>query len=204
MAGPFKRGILLLAVGVFLSACGTAALSTAMPPPPTKTVAVTIAVTATAELPTTALSATATDPAPTAPPVEDDMKTHQDNPNVVEATGMKIEIGDNVLTATLVENSSVTALKEALAQGPITVEMRDYGSMEKVGPLGMDLPRNDEQITTEAGDIILYQGNAFVIYYAPNSWNFTRLGKVNDVTAGELREILGDGNVTVTLSLPQN
>ncbi|MCB9140536.1 MAG: hypothetical protein H6642_19565 [Caldilineaceae bacterium] len=132
------------------------------------------------------------------------MKTHQDNPNVVEATGMKIEIGDNVLTATLVENSSVTALKEALAQGPITVEMRDYGSMEKVGPLGMDLPRNDEQITTEAGDIILYQGNAFVIYYAPNSWNFTRLGKVNDVTAGELREILGDGNVTVTLSLPQN
>ena len=116
---------------------------------------------------------------------------------------MNITIGDHVLTATLVENSSVDALKEALSKGPITVNMRDYGSMEKVGPLGMDLPRNDEQITTEARDIILYQGNALVIYYAPNSWNFTRLGKIDHVTAEELREILGDGNVTITLSLPQ-
>lgn len=116
---------------------------------------------------------------------------------------MNIGIGDNVLIATLVDNSSADALKEALSEGPITVDMRDYGSMEKVGSLGMDLPRNDEQITTEAGDIILYQGSAFVIYYAPNSWNFTRLGKINDVAPEELRDILGDGNVTITLSLPQ-
>ena len=116
---------------------------------------------------------------------------------------MNIQIGDHVLAATLVENSSADALKEALSEGPITVNMRDYGNMEKVGSLGMDLPRNDEQITTEAGDIILYQGNALVIYYAPNSWNLTRLGKINHVTAEELREILGDGNVTITLSLPK-
>ena len=116
---------------------------------------------------------------------------------------MNIKIGDNVLTATLVENSSVDALKEALSEGPITVNMRDYGSMEKVGSLGMDLPQNNEQITTEAGDIILFQGSQFVIYYAPNSWNFTRLGKVNNVSAEELKEILGHGNVTITLSLPK-
>jgi hypothetical protein len=124
-------------------------------------------------------------------------------PNVMEANSMNIVIGDTVLTATLAENSSVDALKEALSAGPITLNMRDYGNMEKVGPLGMDLPRNDQQITTEAGDIILYQGNALVIYYAPNSWNFTRLGRINNVTAEDLREILGDGNVTITLSLPQ-
>jgi hypothetical protein len=121
----------------------------------------------------------------------------------METNRMNIKIGDKVLTATLVENSSVDALKAALSAGPITINMRDYGSMEKVGPLGMDLPRNDEQITTEAGDIILYQGSALVIYYAPNSWNFTRLGKVNNVTAEELKDILGEGNVTVTLTLPQ-
>ena len=115
---------------------------------------------------------------------------------------MIVQIGEHILTATLVENSSVDALKEALSEGPITVNMRDYGSMEKVGSLGMDLPRNDEQITTEVGDIILYQGSQLVIYYAPNSWSFTRLGKVDDVTAEELRGILGDGNVTITLSLP--
>lgn len=121
----------------------------------------------------------------------------------METTGMNIQIGDHVLTATLVENSSVEALKAALSEGPITIHMRDYGNMEKVGPLGIVLPRNDQQITTEAGDLILYQGSAFVIYYAPNSWNFTRLGKINNVTAEELRDILGDGNVTVTLSLSQ-
>jgi hypothetical protein len=138
------------------------------------------------------------------PPTEEvETDTNQDTSNVLEANSMNIQIGDNVLTATLVDNSSVDALKEALSEGPITVNMRDYGSMEKVGPLGTDLPRNDTQITTEAGDIILFQGSALVIYYAPNSWNFTRLGKIDNVTPEELREILGDGDVTVTLSLPQ-
>jgi len=122
---------------------------------------------------------------------------------VMEINLMNIQIGDRVLTATLVQNSSVDAMKQALSKGPITINMRDYGSMEKVGSLGMDLPQNNEQITTEAGDIILFQGNMFVIYYAPNSWNFTRLGKINNISAEELKEILGDGNVTITLSLPQ-
>jgi hypothetical protein len=115
---------------------------------------------------------------------------------------VNITIGDTLLTATLVDNSSVDALKEALMTGPIVINMSDYGNMEKVGSLGMTLPRNDQQITTQAGDIILYQGGALVIYYAPNSWNFTRLGRIDNVTAEELRAILGDGNITITLSLP--
>ena len=41
-----------------------------------------------------------------------------------------------------------------------------------------------------------------MIYYDTNSWNFTRLGKIQDITADELKELLGDGDVTVTLSLP--
>ena len=62
-----------------------------------------------------------------------------------------------------------------LSAGPLEIDMQDYVDMEKVGSLGQDLPVNDEQITTEAGDLILYQGNSFVIYYAPKTWNFTRL-----------------------------
>ncbi len=123
--------------------------------------------------------------------------------NEVNASTMNIKIGDKMLTATLVENSSVEALIEALSEGPITINMRDYGKMEKVGRLGRDLPRNDEQITAEPGDIILYQGSALVIYYAPNSWNFTRLGKIDDITQEELKAILGEGDVTVILSLPR-
>lgn len=114
---------------------------------------------------------------------------------------MKITIGDTVLTAELADNSSVSALKELLADGPLTINMSDYANMEKVGPIGSSLPRNDEQITTGAGDIILYQGNSLVIYYDKNSWNFTRIGKINGVSQDELKEILGDGEVTVTFSL---
>ncbi len=118
--------------------------------------------------------------------------------------GTKIKITVNQtqeLTATLVDNSSVEALIELLQDGSLTIDMRDYGSMEKVGSIGSTLPRNDEQITTEPGDIILYQGSALVIYYAPNSWNFTRLGKIDNVTQDELKHILGTGDVSITLEL---
>ncbi|MPN07297.1 hypothetical protein SDC9_154563 [bioreactor metagenome] len=79
--------------------------------------------------------------------------------------------------------------------------MSDYGNFEKVGELGTTLPRNDESITTKPGDIILYQGNQITIYYDTNTWEFTRLGRINDVSPQELRGILGDGDVTTVLSL---
>jgi flavodoxin len=112
-----------------------------------------------------------------------------------------LHIGNEVLTATLSENTSTEALKELLASGNVTINMRDYGGFEKVGSLGTNLPTNDVRITSEPGDLILYQGNQLVIFYAPNSWSYTRLGKINDVTQNELINILGSGNVTVTLSL---
>ena len=87
------------------------------------------------------------------------------------------------------------------AKGNITVEMEDYGNMEKAGPIGTSLPRNDRQTTTGPGDIILYQGKYLVIYYDTNSWNFTRLGKIDNVTQAVLKSALGEGGVRVTLSL---
>lgn len=114
---------------------------------------------------------------------------------------MKITIGKNVLTATLAENSSARKLAEKLQDGPITIEMNDFSNFEKVGNLGFSLPRNDVQINTDAGDLILYQGNRFVIYYDKNSWNFTRLGKIENISKSELKNILGADDVTVTLSL---
>ncbi len=114
---------------------------------------------------------------------------------------MNINVHGTTLKAELTENSSAKALVELLKKGDITVDMSDYGNFEKVGELGASLPKNDEQITTSAGDIILYQGDKITIYYATNSWSFTRLGKIKDVTAEELKKVLGEGDVTVTLSL---
>lgn len=114
-----------------------------------------------------------------------------------------ITVGNTTLTATLVDNTSTQALCELLADGSITIDMSDYGDFEKVGSLPQSLPRNDERITTEAGDLILYQGRSFVIYYDTNTWSFTRLGKIDNITQQQLKNILGDGDVTVTLSLQE-
>ena len=106
--------------------------------------------------------------------------------------------------ATLAENSSAEALKALLAEGDLTIEMSDYGNMEKVGRIGQSLPRNDEHITTSPGDLILYQGSNLVIYYATNTYTLTRLGRIDNVEEDELRTALGEGSVTVTLSLDNN
>lgn len=111
-----------------------------------------------------------------------------------------IHVNGTVLTVNAENNSSAKALIALLETSDITVSMHDYGSFEKVGPLGADLPRNDEDITTSAGDVILYQGNQITIYYDENRWDFTRLGHI-DTDQNELKTILGSGDVTVILSL---
>lgn len=112
-----------------------------------------------------------------------------------------LSVNGSELTATLEDNSSAEALVKLLEQGPLTINMEDYANMEKVGPIGRSLPRNDTPTNTEAGDIILYQGNQLVVYYGTNSWNFTPIGKIQGVSANELRSILGRGNATITFSL---
>lgn len=118
-----------------------------------------------------------------------------------EVNNMKIKIGEHILTVDLVNNSTTVELKNRLKKGPITLNMKDYGNMEKVGDFDKSLPTNDEQISTDAGDVILYQGKSFVIYYDKNNWNFTRIGKVKNISKEELRKILGKGDIKVELYL---
>lgn len=116
-----------------------------------------------------------------------------------EVSALKITVGDYELLATFEDNPSARAFQELLAQGPLTVSMEDYGGFEKVGPLGTTLTRSDTSITTQPGDVILYQGNQITIYYGTNSWTFTRLAKIDDPT--DLQAKLGEGTVQVTFSL---
>lgn len=120
---------------------------------------------------------------------------------IPEENTMTVTINQTAFTAVLSDNSSAEAFRNLLKEKDITIEMHDYANFEKVGNLGTTLPRNDEQITTEPGDIILYQGNQITIYYDTNSWNFTRLGKINNATQSELMAAMGTGNATVTFSL---
>ena len=108
-------------------------------------------------------------------------------------------------TATMVSNSSIEALVAQLQQGDITYEAHDYGNFETVGALGYTFPQNNTQITTEPGDLILYQGSNLCIYYDTNSWNFTRIGKLDNMTQADIKTWVNAGgdNVSVTLSISE-
>ena len=116
-----------------------------------------------------------------------------------EPVKMEVTVGETGFTATLADNEAVDALVEMMENGPVTIDMSDYSGFEKVGALGTSLPNSNSQTTTQAGDIVLYQGNQIVLFYGSNSWSYTRLGRIDDLTGWT--EALGSGDVSVTFSL---
>ena len=116
---------------------------------------------------------------------------------------MYITIDGKTLPVTMVDNAATQTLMAALQEGDITYEAHDYGGFEKVGALGRSLPSSDTQITTQAGDVILYNDNQIVLFYGSNSWSYTRLGHIEYTSQEELESFLkaGQGNITVKLSL---
>lgn len=124
------------------------------------------------------------------------------------ASEMKINItiDGKTLPVNLVDNEATRALVAALQKSPINYEADDYGGFEKVGGLGRSLPTSNQQITTEAGDVILYSGNQIVLFYGSNSWSYTRLGRIQYTTLDELKSFLkaGQGRISVTLSAAEH
>lgn len=117
-----------------------------------------------------------------------------------EKTDMKLKIGDTEVPVIWEENESVDALKALAAEGPLTIHMSMYGGFEQVGPIGQDIVSNDQQTTTQAGDIVLYSGDQIVAFYGSNSWAYTRLGHA-DLSQKEMEDLLGNGDVIMTLQM---
>ena len=122
-----------------------------------------------------------------------------DSENTEAIVKMKVQIGDKAFTATLEDNAAVAELVEMMKEKPITINMNDYWGFEKVGPLGRSLTTSNVQTTTTAGDIVLYNGNQIVMFYGSNSWSYTRIGRIDDLTGWE--DALGSGSVTVTFDI---
>lgn len=123
--------------------------------------------------------------------------THELEENM--SAKMHVQIGTHTFTATLEDNAAVDALVSLMAEGPVTIQMADYAGFEKVGPLGQSLPASDRQTTTQPGDIVLYNSNQIVIFYGSNSWRYTKLATIDDLSGWA--DALGSGDVTVTFSL---
>ena len=112
---------------------------------------------------------------------------------------LKITIGTNTFTATLYNNATVTAFKTRL---PMTINMRELNGNEKYFDLPNNLPANaSNPDTIQAGDLMLYGSNTFVLFYKSfsTSYSYTSIGRIDNVAG--LTAALGTGNVTVKLEL---
>ena len=135
----------------------------------------------------------------TASETNDAIDTNETMTESEVASDMKMTIGDTEVSVEWEENESVEALMELAGKEPLTIQMSMYGGFEQVGSIGTSLPRNDKQTTTNAGDIVLYSGDQIVVFYGSNSWSYTRLGHISDKSEQELVELLGSGDVTITI-----
>ena len=117
---------------------------------------------------------------------------------------MNITIGGVTKSVDLVENAATVALLEKLKAGPVNIRLNTNGDFEIWGSLGFSLPTANEYINGQPGDVVLYNGSNICIFYGENSYSYTRLGKINGISADELKSFLkgGQDNISVTLSLP--
>lgn len=122
------------------------------------------------------------------------------NPDAKEEKNLNISVNGHILKADLADTQAAKELYELIKNKPLELTLSDYGSFEKVGKLQQSFTKSDQQINAQPGDIMLYQGNQMTIFYGENSWSYTRLGKIENITAEELAEILGDGDVTIIIS----
>ena len=147
------------------------------------------------------------DPARPAPPREEQNEGQENHNSGETDTTMpetiKITVSGKTLPVKIEDNEATKALVAVLSEASITYEAHDYGDFEKVGSLGLTLPANNSQITTQPGDVILYSGNQIVLFYGSNTWSYTRLGKIQYESLDELKSFLkaGEEIISVTLSL---
>lgn len=117
-----------------------------------------------------------------------------------EEIQIEIQIGDAIMIAELENNDATAELIGLLSSDEIVMSASNYGGFEKMCSIGQSLPRDDEQITTEPGDIMLYSGNQLVIFYDSNSWAYTPIGYI-DASAEELEGFLGGDEDEVIIRL---
>lgn len=130
---------------------------------------------------------------------KDDDRIPTEKNNFMTNEKIKIKVNSQIFTATLLENNSAKAFKEIL---PLRINMIELNRNEKYYDLPNNLPTNSSNPQTiKNGDLMLYGSKTLVLFYKTftTSYNYTKLGKIDDVTG--LETALGSGNVTIIFEL---
>ncbi|MCR5272554.1 MAG: hypothetical protein K6E13_06190 [Lachnospiraceae bacterium] len=119
----------------------------------------------------------------------------------IYAYNISLYINDEYVDVSWEDNEAVNAIKEVLVDGDITLEMSPYGGFEVYSKIDLSIPAQDEQLTAESGDIVLYNGDTFAVLYDSNTADYTKLGKIYNLSNEELKELLENESVTIALRL---
>ena len=139
---------------------------------------------------------TAAEPPETAPESE---KTAEGEETTEQPETLVLSINGTVLDVQWEENETVAELLAYVQNESIMVNTALYGGFEQVGRLPQRFSRNDAQMITGPGDIVLYSGNQLVLFFGSNSWSYTKLGHIKGMSAEELSELLGADSAIVEL-----
>ncbi|WP_019145577.1 cyclophilin-like fold protein [Aeromicrobium massiliense] len=140
-----------------------------------------------------------TSPSPS-PPAGDPGSSAPTDPQQEEAMDLELRIGDDTFTAELDDSA---AARDLVAQLPVTLEMRDHGSVEKTGalPSPLSLEGQPDGADPDVGDLGYYApGHDLVLYYGDQSYfaGIVVLGRLGDGVAAAVAAM--DGTVTVTVT----
>ena len=134
--------------------------------------------------------------------VGEDSNDKADAEQEISKMQIEIQIGDKCMVAELESNVATEELMGLLEGEELVMSASNYGGFEKVCSIGQSLARDDDQITTEPGDIMLYSGNQIVIFYDSNSWSYTPIGHI-DASADELEGFLSGDEDEVIIRLAE-
>jgi hypothetical protein len=118
----------------------------------------------------------------------------------IKVNDMKLFIDDVEVNLIWEDNNSVNAIKELAKNGGLTINTHQYGGFEQVGEIGQNIVSENVQMTTEPGDIVLYNDSNIVIFYGSNSWSYTKLGKIVGKTNEELENLLNKNSVVLKIN----
>ncbi len=114
---------------------------------------------------------------------------------VPNSNSLAISVGNQVFTATLLDNPTAKSFKALL---PLTIEMIELNANEKYARLPSNLPiKPGVPASIQAGDLMMYGSNTLVLFYQSfsTSYSYTKLGTIDNITG--LTAALGNGNVKV-------
>lgn len=119
--------------------------------------------------------------------------------NAENTIKVKVIVGEQTLTATLIDNATTRAL---VAKFPLTIPMQDLYGREMCYRFAEPLP-SDEASTSgyQVGDIAYWTPrHSFIIMYKQNGERISNLQKVGRIDSGvEIFQQTGDINVTFEL-----